>query len=785
MTRIIQLFLVCTIGALVAAGMYTSSRISDTHAALDKVRRYSISHATEHALHEFSRLQNALLLLKHDPGEDELHDVRLRFEILYSRVGGFEGADFLRFAELEPKRQAAFAAFRWAMLALDPVLTGPQFPDVAQALSILSPLEPQLTYLTAEANSYGAELLSQDRNALEQLHVRFSMLSFGLMVCGVFLVGMLAWHNKLLTRAHRKLSSNAWEMQRAAADLEAAKAEAEAANLELRNQNGMFNAALNNMSQGLCMFAGDDLLPIIVNRQFERMFRLAEAEGNEDAASLHGSIGLIPPDLAAAMREVFRTRRGASFEKHCVDGRIIAVTQRPMPTEGWVATFEDVTAQRRAQARIEHMASHDVLTNLPNRYAFRKRLHAALERSRATGGMVAIMCLDLDHFKEVNDTLGHPVGDALLCAAAERLRACLRETDMVSRVGGDEFAVLLPSVEEARDAECLARRIVQEMGKPFQLERETVYATISLGIALAPVHGDDADKLLKNADMALYAAKADGRRTFRVFEPMMDERLAHRHAIERDLRAALGTSQLSLHYQPVVNLRTMKITGLEALVRWDHPQRGSVSPSDFIPVAENTGLISDLGRFVLDRACQDAAAWASDLKIAVNLSAAQFTQSDIAADVSHAIAKAGLQPHRLVVEITESLLLNEDKRTSEKLSQLKRLGVQIAMDDFGTGYSSLSYLRKYPFDRIKIDRSFLQTASDGPQGAAILRTIVELGETLGMTTIAEGIETEADLELLLSTDCVEGQGYLFSPAVPRDQIPALLAAHGRNFSQVA
>jgi diguanylate cyclase (GGDEF)-like protein len=431
------------------------------------------------------------------------------------------------------------------------------------------------------------------------------------------------------------------------------------------------------------------------------------------------------------------------------------------------------------------MASHDVLTNLPNRYAFRKRLHAALERSRATGGMVAIMCLDLDHFKEVNDTLGHPVGDALLCAAAERLRACLRETDMVSRVGGDEFAVLLPSVQEARDAECLARRIVQEMGKPFQLERETVYATISLGIALAPVHGDDADKLLKNADMALYAAKADGRRTFRVFEPMMDERLAHRHAIERDLRAALGTSQLSLHYQPVVNLRTMKITGLEALVRWDHPQRGSVSPSDFIPVAENTGLISDLGRFVLDRACQDAAAWASDLKIAVNLSAAQFTQSDIAADVTHAIAKAGLQPHRLVVEITESLLLNEDKRTSEKLSQLKRLGVQIAMDDFGTGYSSLSYLRKYPFDRIKIDRSFLQTASDGPQGAAILRTIVELGETLGMTTIAEGIETEADLELLLSTDCVEGQGYLFSPAVPRDQIPALLAAHGRNFSQVA
>jgi diguanylate cyclase (GGDEF)-like protein len=456
-----------------------------------------------------------------------------------------------------------------------------------------------------------------------------------------------------------------------------------------------------------------------------------------------------------------------------------------MPDGAWVATFEDVTEQRRAQARIIHMARHDGLTNLPNRYAFRERIQEALQECAASGSMLAVMCLDLDNFKEVNDTLGHPIGDALLCAAGERLTSCIRDTDMVARFGGDEFAVLQPSIQRIDEAERLGARLVAAMSKPFHINNELVYATGSLGIALSPRHGDDPDVLLKNADLALYAAKADGRRTYRFFETEMDERLTNRHAMERDLRQALAAGQFELHYQPVVHLRTMRITGMEALLRWNHPVRGSVPPGTFIPIAEDAGLITEIGRWVLREACADASHWPNHLKVSVNLSAAQFAQGDIGADISDALAAAGLKPSRLVVEITESLLLNDNKSTLDTLHRLKALGIEIAMDDFGTGYSSLSYLRNYPFDRIKIDRAFVSTATQGEQAAAIIRTIVHLGYSLGMTTVAEGVETEKDLEMVLAAGCSEGQGYLFSPAVPRDQVYGLLAKIERNISKVA
>jgi diguanylate cyclase (GGDEF)-like protein len=395
------------------------------------------------------------------------------------------------------------------------------------------------------------------------------------------------------------------------------------------------------------------------------------------------------------------------------------------------------------------------------------------------------MCLDLDHFKTVNDTLGHPTGDKLLCAAAERLSACVRGQDTVARFGGDEFAILLPSIDDRAAAEALGRRIVEEMSRPFDLSNDRVHVTSSVGIAFSNGVGDDADRLLKNADLALYEAKGDGRHTHRFFEPEMEERLSIRHGVERDLRLAIASGQFELHYQPVVELRSRRITGFEALIRWNHPMRGTVAPSDFISVAEETGLICDIGRFVLRRACSDMARWPGDLKIAVNLSAAQFTQSDVVADVSEALDSAHIPAQRLVVEITESLLLREDRATLDKLRALKALGVEIAMDDFGTGYSSLSYLRNYPFSRIKIDRSFVQTAGDGGQGTAIVRTIVDLGRSLGMMTVAEGIETEEELRLLQEARCTEGQGYLFSPPVPRDQVPALIAQQEGGFSKVA
>jgi predicted signal transduction protein with EAL and GGDEF domain len=373
----------------------------------------------------------------------------------------------------------------------------------------------------------------------------------------------------------------------------------------------------------------------------------------------------------------------------------------------------------------------------------------------------------------------------LLCAAAERLSSCVRETDMVARFGGDEFAILQMCAGGRSDADRLGARLVEAMRKPFVLGGELVYGTGSIGIAVSPQDGADPDQLLKNADLALYAAKADGRRTYCFFEAEMDERLAARHALERDLRLAIPRGEFELHYQPVVNLRSMKITGLEALLRWAHPTRGSVPPADFIPLAEDTGLIGEIGRWVLHQACAEAVDWPKHLTVAVNLSAAQFAHGDIVEDVAAALRRSGLDARRLVVEITESLLLNEKKGTLEMLRGLKALGVAIAMDDFGTGYSSLSYLRKYPFDRIKIDRTFVTTASRGNEGAAIIQTIVHLGASLGMTTIAEGVETEKDLELVLAAGCLEGQGYLFSPPVPRSQVLDLVARGGAAVSKVA
>jgi diguanylate cyclase (GGDEF)-like protein len=629
------------------------------------------------------------------------------------------------------------------------------------------------------------------------LHQRYAILTFGMIICGLGLVGMLTWNNRLLKRAHWDLSLTTADLQSTAADLATASSAVAAANEELRMQNqllvekedalraqnGLFDAALNNMSQGLCMF-DSGMRAIVFNAQFERLFGSPQQDCTNGSADIP-SLRDMAPDLAPELEDNIRRDRAASFETACADGRIIAVAQQPMPEGGWVATFEDVTEQRRAQARIAHMARHDGLTNLPNRFAFRERIEVALAECEHDGGTLAVMCVDLDNFKAVNDTLGHPTGDMLLCAAAERLSACVRETDMVARFGGDEFAILQMCVEGRADAEHLGARLVEAMRKPFLLNGELVYGTGSIGIAVAPEHGSDPDQLLKNADLALYAAKADGRRTHRFFKREMDERLAARHAMERDLRLAIPRGEFELHYQPVVHLRTMRITGLEALLRWVHPTRGSVPPAQFVPLAEDTGLIVEIGRWVLLQACADAADWPPHLKVAVNLSAAQFAHGDIAADVASALRRSGVDPRRLVVEITESLLLSEKKGTLEALRALKALGVDIAMDDFGTGYSSLSYLRKYPFDRIKIDRSFVTTASRGEQGAAIIQTIVHLGASLGMTTIAEGVETERDLELVLAAGCSEGQGYLFSPPVPRSRVIDLVAGGRAAVSKVA
>jgi diguanylate cyclase (GGDEF)-like protein/PAS domain S-box-containing protein len=437
----------------------------------------------------------------------------------------------------------------------------------------------------------------------------------------------------------------------------------------------------------------------------------------------------------------------------------------------------DVTAKRQAEARIAHMAHHDALTGLPNRVLFHERLDEALLRVRRDRDKFAVLYLDLDQFKSVNDTLGHAAGDKLLMAVAERLRMCLRGSDMVARFGGDEFAVLQMGLAGPPEAGILAERIVTLLSEPYDIEGQQVVIGTSVGIALAPADGETSDQLLRNADMALYQAKEDGRCTFCFFQPGMGAILRAHHTLELDLRKALGASEFEVYYQPLVTLETGVICGFEALLRWHHPLRGMVAPAEFIPLAEEIGLIVPIGEWVLRQACAEAAAWPDDLKVAVNLSPVQFKKGNLPQMVFATLASTGLPAARLELEITESIFLAESKANLATLRRLRALGVSISMDDFGTGYSGLSYLRAFPCDKIKIDRSFISELSESADCMAIIKAITNLGSNLGIPTLAEGVETETQLAWLREAGCTEMQGYLFSRPVPASEIAELLSPH--------
>jgi diguanylate cyclase (GGDEF)-like protein len=457
---------------------------------------------------------------------------------------------------------------------------------------------------------------------------------------------------------------------------------------------------------------------------------------------------------------------------------------KPIAGGGWLATHEDITERRRAEERIAHMARHDALTDLPNRSLLRERLEHELKRVKR-GECLAVLCLDLDHFKSVNDTLGHPVGDQLLKAVADRLRRCTREPDTIARLGGDEFAIIMTAMAQPTDAAMLCRRVREAITKPYDLDGHQIVADISIGVSIAPFDATEPDQLLKNADMALYGAKADGRGVYRFFEPEMDARMRQRRELEMDLRKALVNGEFELHYQPLVNLQSNDITGFEALLRWHHPVRGLISPAEFIPVAEETGLIVPLGEWVLRQACKETANWPGDLKVAVNLSPAQMKSRNLVQVVTSALAAAGMDASRLQLEITESVLMQNTFATLGTLHQLRNLGVQIAMDDFGTGYSSLSYLRSFPFDKIKIDRSFINDLSNGSEPLAIVHAVANLAKSLSMISTAEGVETRQQLEKLQAVGCTEMQGYYFSHARPADEIVRLFLPQAKRAAGAA
>jgi diguanylate cyclase (GGDEF)-like protein/PAS domain S-box-containing protein len=461
--------------------------------------------------------------------------------------------------------------------------------------------------------------------------------------------------------------------------------------------------------------------------------------------------------------------------KHCTaDGTPIdvAIYSQLLTYDGRAAALIaaiDITERKRAEARVAHMAHHDSLTSLPNRVLMRLRMEDML-RVRRDGGQFAVLCIDLDNFKSVNDTLGHPLGDLLLQHVAIRLQSALRDHDTVARLGGDEFAVLQSGAATPDIASALAERLLAVISEPYELDGHLVAIGASIGVTLAPGDGDDADRLLKQADMALYRAKGDGKGAFRFFEPEMDARVQARRRLEMDLRSALHTGALELHYQPLIDIASGATCAFEALLRWPHPERGMIPPADFIPVAEETGLIGAIGAFVLRQACKDATAWPADTKVAVNLSPLQFRTGNLLQTVMSALDASGLSPRRLELEITETLLLERSDQILATLHALRALGVRIAMDDFGTGYCSLSYLRSFPFDKIKIDRSFVHDLGANPDSQAIVRAIISLGSSLGITITAEGVETERDLEALRAEGCTEAQGFFFSVPKPQREI---------------
>jgi len=544
---------------------------------------------------------------------------------------------------------------------------------------------------------------------------------------------------------------------------------------ELERANRTIDAAFNSMSHGLNMVDREGRI-VICNEPYCRLYEIPPAIVAPGARLVdvlayrkrHGNFDDDPEAYTARLCD--RMAKGETFHTRTqlADGRIIAIVNEPMIGGGWVATHEDITERQRSQERIARMARHDALTDLANRVLFRERLEEAFARHQSTGKGYTVFIFDLDLFKAVNDSLGHPVGDSLLKAVARRLQDTTRETDTVGRLGGDEFAILqlTDSHHQRESAVVLAQRLLDVVSAPYEIDGHRVVIGISIGIAMAPHDGLDSAHLLRNADLALYRAKADGRNTYRFFEPEMDEDLRLRRALEIDLNNAITNNEFEAYYQPLVDIDTGHISAIEALIRWNHPLHGVIPPDRFIPVAEERGMITAIGRWMLRRACRDAAAWPAHIRVAVNLSPVQFRNSDLLEIVSGALADCGLAPQRLELEITESVLLQKNARDISILHQIKNLGVSVVLDDFGTGYSSLSYLRLFPFDKIKIDKSFVQEMPHRADCAAIVCAITSLGRELNMVTTAEGVETEEQLAMVRAAGCRLAQGFLFSHPCP-------------------
>ncbi|MCW5720660.1 MAG: EAL domain-containing protein [Devosia sp.] len=759
--RVLRIFLTIVILGFIASALYISALMFQRQGALEGMGLGNVTWVVAQAPSEFARLEQRVAALGMGDEQGTADEVRLRFDIMVNRLKTLRARDVEGFVQSDPRIAQILDDLEAALATTRPLLDeldDPQTP--ARILAILQPIYPKLVRLSTDANVWNIARIEGDRDGLFVLQWAFTNVAIGMIACGCALIALLLVQNRMLGRAQAVLVQK---------------------ERSLAVQNARFDAALDAMSLGLCLLDAQHRI-IVHNPQFLTILGL-DAESATTGTPLADLIApeLLPDGIGRRARKQAETGSKddiAVLNDHnyqMPDGTVVMVAHEPMAEGGWVCAFEDVTERHRAQSRVVHMAHHDALTDMPNRVLFWDSITQALRAPNDRTRPFAVLYLDLDRFKEVNDTLGHPVGDALLRHVAERLARTASPKDIVARLGGDEFAVFHRCQDGSVDsARTLSERLITAIGRPYHIDGHEIVVSTSVGIAMAPADGSDTDQLMKNADLALYCAKAEGPAAYRFFSPMMEEALHSKRRLEADLRHSISQGHFEMHYQPLICLETRKIVAGEALMRWRHPERGLISPGDFIPLAEETGSIGALGAWALQQACKDALNWPETVRLSVNLSPGQFRDPELAGSIEAIVAASTLDPRRLELEITESVLLENNAANTAALHQLRALGMTIALDDFGTGYSSLSYLQRFPFDKIKIDQSFVRNLEDRPESFAIVQSMAALGRSLNMATTAEGVETKAQLDIISRAGCLEAQGYYFSPPVPEAKFRAML-----------
>ncbi len=745
-----------------------------------------------------------------DTSADARQHIQNAFDELTSNINALRRGTLSRYFASNANLKARVDAIEELAGKIDTVL-------ILKDDAYLEHIDPLADNLKAELMALATlshDRASQNTDAIyfdsEKLRNTFGTFVLTLFTLGIVLLFKLQRQNQHMNASKTELTVLAANLATAKAQVEQAHAEVTRSNenlkrrnqilqlhdIEIQTQNHRFDAALNNITQGLLMVDGAQRL-IICNQRFREIFALTEAQTltGEVVGKAAASFTEIfaaeqlaletheePGDFAkliARQAEVARAACDTTLSFETETGKIVAISQKPIPGGGWVATYEDVTQRRRTEEHIRHLAHHDPLTNLPNRTQLRNRMESELEKARKQKSDLTLFYMDLDHFKSVNDTFGHSVGDLLLTQVSARLQKIFGAGNAVFRIGGDEFAGMYFGKTTKAHLSHLCQTIIATMRETFFIETHQLRIGICIGLARVNAQNVEFDTLISNADLALFQAKKSGRNAFRFFETAMKQEIENRRSLEFDIEKGIREGQFHLHYQPIVDAQTLEIVCFEALLRWDHPQKGAVPPAHFIPIAEESGLIVPLGEWALRQACKDASAWPTQTRVAVNLSSVQFKSGQISRTVFSALAAARLAPNRLELEITESILLQDSEETLETLHQLRSFDIRISMDDFGTGYSSLSYLRSFPFDKIKIDRSFVTEVGERDDCRAILRTIVELGKSMKMVTTAEGVETKEQFETIKAMGCNQIQGFYFGRSVPNIDVEIMLRENSK------